>query len=50
MHRRITSTRVLGRPARRVIIEKMVLPRILQRDLATTLDNLAEIAAVELTD
>ena len=32
------------------IIDKMVLPRIYQRDLRTSLDNLAEIAAVELTD
>jgi len=32
------------------IIDKMVLPRIYQRDVATSLDNLAEIAAVELVD
>jgi uncharacterized protein YndB with AHSA1/START domain len=32
------------------IIDKMVLPRIYQRDLTSSLDNLAEIAAVELTD
>ncbi|MBT8198079.1 MAG: SRPBCC family protein, partial [Acidimicrobiia bacterium] len=31
------------------IIDKMVLPRIYQRDLVASLDNLAEIAMVELT-
>lgn len=32
------------------VIDKTVLPRIFKRDVATTLDNLAEIAAVELTE
>jgi uncharacterized protein YndB with AHSA1/START domain len=32
------------------IIDRMVLPRIYQRDLKDSLDNLANIAAVDLTD
>jgi hypothetical protein len=32
------------------IIDKMVLPRLYQRDLKDSLDNLANIAAVDLTE